>query len=386
MDLNRKNMASVLKNDDSGFTLIELVLVVVIMGIFGSIAVQKLAPIADSFKIEETKAELDKLVLAIVGNPELQNNGVRSDFGYVGDIGSLPSNLDALVTNPGYSTWNGPYIQNSFEQLADDFKKDAWQTDYVYGGDNTIMSTGSGSNIERRLSLSADYLLYNQIAGNVYDIDGTPPDDTYNDSISVRLTIPDGAGSTITRSTVTNVGGYFSFDSIPIGNHNLNIIYIPESDTMKRFVSVSAGSNVYGEYYLVSDVWPGSTGGLTKVAGSDSLYADCEGMYFWIENNTGSAIDINSATLTWSVPTAYYRYIIWDGTTVVDQNSPRIASGETANFSSTRTISDGESLRVDFDFFRVSESGGSGRDIDNVDFAIEFSDGTTMSVSTGTCP
>ncbi len=372
----------------SGITLVELILVIVIMGILGSIAVQKLAPIADSFKIEETKAELDKLALAIVGNPELQNNGVRSDFGYIGDIGSLPPNLDALVTNPGYSTWNGPYIQNSFEQLADDYKKDAWQTFYVYGGDNTIMSTGSGSIIERRFSGSGDFLLYNQITGNVYDLDGTPPDDTYNDSISVRLTIPDGTGSTTTRSTITDVGGYFSFDSIPIGNHNLNIIYIPDSDTMKRFVSVSPGSNVYGEYYLASDVWSSGTGGggLTKVAGSDSLYANCEGMYFWIENNTGSAIDINSANLTWSVPTAYYRYIIWDGTTVVDQNSPRIASGETATFSSTRAISDGESLRVDFDFFRVSASGGPSRDIDNVDFTIEFSDGTSVSVSTGACP
>ncbi len=371
----------------NGFTLVELVLVIVIMGIFGSIAVQKMAPIADSFKVEETKSEMNNLFLAIAGNPELQNNGVRSDFGYVGDVGSLPSNLDALVTNPGYATWNGPYIQNSFEQLADDYKKDAWQTVYTYSGGVAITSTGSGSNIERRLSGSSDFLLYNNISGNVYDLDGTPPDDTYNDSISVRLTIPDGLGSMITKTSIMDVGGYFDFDSIPIGNHNLSIIYIPDSDTINRFVSVAPGSNVYSEYYLASNVWSGGAGGaFVKVDGSDSLYADCQGMFFWIENNTGSAINVNSITVTWPSPTAYYRYVIWDGTTVVNRNNPQAASGETATFSSPQTINDGESIRVDVDNFKANVTGGPNVDMNNVDFTVLFSDGTSISVSTGACP
>jgi len=374
----------------TGFTLVELTLVIVIIGILGSIAVQKIAPIADSFKIEETKAGMDRLTIAIIGNPELQNNGVRSDFGYVGDIGSLPANLDFLVTNPGYATWKGPYIQNRFEQLTDDFKKDAWQTNYTYSGSITITSTGSGSTIERRIAGSRDFLLHNQIAGNVYDLDGTPPDDTYNDSILVRLTFPDGAGGTAVRSIITDVGGYFSFDSIPIGNHALNIIYIPDSDTMKRFVSVSPGSKVYGEYYLASNAWSGGAGGaggaFVKVAGSDSLMADCRGFFFWIENSTGSAININSINVTWSSPSAYYRYVIWDGTTVVNRNSPRTASGETVTFSSLQTINDGQSIRVDIDFFKINPNGGSNVDMNNVDFTVIFSDGTTMLVTTGVCP
>ncbi|MCP4704747.1 MAG: prepilin-type N-terminal cleavage/methylation domain-containing protein [candidate division Zixibacteria bacterium] len=289
-----KNISKILRPNctcpQGGFTLIEFVLVIVIMGIMSAVAVQKIAPIADSFKVEETKAEMDKLVVAIVGNPELQNNGVRSDFGYVGDVGALPPNLDALLTNPGsYSTWDGPYIQNSFEQMIDDFKKDAWQTNYTYAGGSAITSTGSGSTVERRLAGSSDFLLYNQITGNVYDLDGTPPDDTYNDSVAIRLTIPDGAGSTITKSTITDVGGYFSFDSIPIGNHTLRVIYVPDNDTIKRFVSVSAGSNPYSEYYLSSDIWTGGGGG-GGGSGTETLRPDGAGS---ITNLTNSGCSNN---------------------------------------------------------------------------------------------
>lgn len=374
-------------HDRNGFTLIELVMVIVIMGIVGSIAIQKIGPIADRVKVEETRAEMDRLAEAIVGNPELQNNGVRSDFGYVGDVGSLPPNLDALVSNPGYSTWNGPYIENDFEQIPTDYKTDAWQSNYIYSG-ATIISAGSGSNIERRISGSIDFLLNNKVTGNVYDLDGTPPGYTYNDSITVRLTIPDGTGSMVTKSIGTDIGGYFSFDSIPIGNFNLDIIYLPNSDTIDRFVTVNPGSDLYAEYYLATDAWSSGAGGgsFTKITGSDSLYSDCQGMFFWIENNSGGPIDVNSVTLTWSAPTAYYRYVIWNGTIVVDRNNPAIVSGESVSFSAPQTINDGQSLRVDFETFKSNPTGGANVNIDNTEFIIDFSNGTSITVSAGVCP
>jgi general secretion pathway protein G len=235
---------------DAGFTLIELVLVIVIMAIMASVAVQNIAPVAESIKIEKTKAEMDQLAFAIIGNPKLKNNGVRSDFGYVGDVGALPPDLDALIANPGYTTWNGPYLKNSFEQLADDYKKDAWQTEYNYSGGVTITSTGSGSSLERRLVGSADFLLYNQISGNVFDLNGLPPDTTYDNLISIRLTIPDGTGATKVKSIAPDRAGYFSFDSLPIGNHDFEIIFIPSNDTIRRFVSIAPRTASYASYYL----------------------------------------------------------------------------------------------------------------------------------------
>ncbi len=239
-----------------GFTLVELVLVIVIIGILVSVGIKKIGPMNQAGKIEETKAEMNTLAMAICGNPELENNGIRTDFGYIGDVGSMPPDLNALLSNPGgYSTWSGPYISNSFEQIAGDYNKDAWQTDYLYSGGNIITSTGSGANIIRNLSGSVDYLLYNKVSGNVYDLDGTPPGTDYNDSILIRLTIPDGSGSRIIKTSNPDQGGYFSFDSIPIGNHEMEIIYEPDNDTLERFVSVLPGSSTNGLFHLPANVW-----------------------------------------------------------------------------------------------------------------------------------
>ena len=377
------------KGSCSGITLIEVILVIIIAGILVAVALRSAVTVSDTAKVEETKKELDDLAFAIVGNPELQNNGVRSDFGYVGDVGSMPPNLDALHSNPGsYSTWNGPYIENRFSQDSDDFKKDAWGVLYQYSAGVTITSTG-GPGIVRKLANSTADLLLNQVSGVVYDIDGTPPGSTYNDSVVLRLTIPNGTGGMLTKTSNPDAGGYFSFDSIPIGNHDIEVVYLPDNDTLKRFVSVLPNSSLYSEYYLAANVWYDSSGyssSLTKVAGSDSLYNDCHGFFFWIENNTGSQVSVDSVTLTWSSPTAYYRYIKWDGTTVFNENNPRAGSGEKVGFSSTQTINNGETLRVDFDAFKVTPTGGSNVDMNNVTFTVEFSDGSTVIVTTGNCP
>ena len=100
----------------------------------------------ETARIEATKTQLDAIARAILGNPLIYSNGTRSDFGYVGDIGSLPPDLDALAFNPGYSTWNGPYIKGAFE--SGDYQKDGWNTVILYS-DTLLRSTGSGSNIDK---------------------------------------------------------------------------------------------------------------------------------------------------------------------------------------------------------------------------------------------
>ena len=380
-------------NGRDGFTLIEVILVVIITGILATVALRSAGIISDSARIEETKQELQALAIAMVGNPELQNNGVRSDFGYIGDVGAMPPNLDALNVNPGgYTTWKGPYIDNRFTQKTDDYKKDAWDANYSYSGVN-ITSTGSGSDIVRTLGKNVGDFTINQVNGLVLDLDGTPPGSTYADSVAVRLAIPNGSGGTATKSATVDIGGYFSFDSIPIGNHDIEVIYIPDDDTLRRFVSVLPASSPYGEYSLANNVWNGGAGGgggsaLTHIAGRDTVYSSpqCNNFSFWVINNSGSQITVNSIILTFATPTAYYRYVRWGSTTVFNSNSPKNGSGEVASFSSSQSVNDGDSVRVRIETFKNSTTGGSNVDMSNVDVTVLLSDGSTFDIGFGACP
>jgi prepilin-type N-terminal cleavage/methylation domain-containing protein len=379
-----------LGRDRFGFTLIEVILVIVIIGILATVALRSGSAVFQTARVEQTKQELDALAQAMVGNPELHNIGSRSDFGYVGDIGALPPDLDALISNPGgFSTWNGPYIANRFSQLADDFKKDAWGVTYVYNGGVMFMSTGSGNNVVRRVAASADDLLLNGLSGTVIDLNGTPPGSVYSDSLLVRLTIPDAAGGTVSKTVAPDAGGYFAFDSIPIGNHDLEVIYQPNADTLRRFVSVVPKSAPYSLYKLATDVWYDTTGaaGLTKVAGSDSAYSQpqCSNVSFWIANNSGFPVTVASITVNWSSPTAYYRYVRWDGSTVFDSNNPRAGSGDVADFSAVQTLADGDSVKVQIETFKSAASGGFNVDMSNTSFTVLLSDGSMFDVTVGAC-
>lgn len=102
--MNRKEIRS--NRVREGFTLIEVLLVVVIIGILVGVAVPKL-----SGRVREAQVSGTRQTIRAVG--------VALDV-YEVDNGTYPSSLQNLLTSSGESNWNGPYIKDAR------MPKDAW--------------------------------------------------------------------------------------------------------------------------------------------------------------------------------------------------------------------------------------------------------------------
>ena len=140
---------------ERGFTLIEIAIIIVTLGIIAAVAIPRFADMASSSKINATKQELLALKTAIVGNPSAVAGGEYIDRGYEGDVGAPPGRLQDLVIKPDsvgpYDPisrlgWNGPYMDSSHGE----YLVDAWGNTYVYlPALRTILSTGGGSDTIR---------------------------------------------------------------------------------------------------------------------------------------------------------------------------------------------------------------------------------------------
>ena len=236
--------------------MIEMILVVVIIGMLASIAIQSLNKDENTRRFDVTAIEMDRLARAIVGDERLITDGVRTDFGYVGDIGSLPSSLDDLVANPGnYSTWKGPYIRNDFNENSEDYKRDAWNNLYIYSGGITIGSAADGTPITKQFAGSERELTGNSVRGIVSDRAGLPPSDNAS-NVTVTIFFPDGSGSMTDLSGVTSRSGEFSFENdIPIGIHLIRAIDVVANDTASKYIAVNPGSVTLVELRMPSKLW-----------------------------------------------------------------------------------------------------------------------------------
>lgn len=138
---------------DKGFTLIELVMIIVVLGILAVVAMPKFSSLAQQSKINATKDELRLLKEAIIGNAQVVSGNAYIDRGFQGDVGFPPSRLYDLVRKPdsipAYDKftrigWNGPYLDSA----GQNYLHDAWGNSYTYNpAARTITSTGASPNI-----------------------------------------------------------------------------------------------------------------------------------------------------------------------------------------------------------------------------------------------
>lgn len=113
----------------AGFTLIEILLVVVIIGILAAVAVPRLTG-----KVEGAQRNAAKQGVSVIEG--------AIDV-YEVDNGKLPETLQSLITKGSEPNWQGPYLRKA-ESL-----KDPWGTEYQYtkqGNLYTVVSAGPDLN------------------------------------------------------------------------------------------------------------------------------------------------------------------------------------------------------------------------------------------------
>jgi general secretion pathway protein G len=105
-----------LKADESGLTLIEITIVIVILGLLASFIAPRVLNAPDKAKVAKAKTEIEAL-----------KNALEMYAISVGDYPTLEQGLQALwkAPNPAPENWDGPYISKPTF-------KDPWGNDYVY--------------------------------------------------------------------------------------------------------------------------------------------------------------------------------------------------------------------------------------------------------------
>ena len=105
-------------SSQSGFTLLEIMLVVVIIGMLITVAVVKLSGQSEKARLVATRNQIDSYKNAL-GIYELDN----------GLFPTTEQGLQALITQPSGVTlpnWKGPYLDPPV------IRKDQWGRDYIY--------------------------------------------------------------------------------------------------------------------------------------------------------------------------------------------------------------------------------------------------------------
>lgn len=145
-----KNNLQKSQRKNAGFTLLELVVVVAVMGLISSMAMDIYTDNSNQKRFEATKERLAEIKFAIIGDPMMRvGSQAVIEGSYYYDMGRLPETLSELIYqcrdasyiginsadqtscetiagNVWETTWNGPYLINLQSSGGDLVFHDAW--------------------------------------------------------------------------------------------------------------------------------------------------------------------------------------------------------------------------------------------------------------------
>jgi prepilin-type N-terminal cleavage/methylation domain-containing protein len=318
-----------------GFTLLEIVVVLAITGLLAGGLATVGHQVIKKEREDKTSEHMKRLKVAVMGDPLDARHGIRTSFGYFGDMGVLPTILDNLyiAQTPTYTFsqslntgagWNGPYINPETMEYLSNLKKDYFRQDLLYSS-TTYTDSTVGVDVKGRIASSGrdkqagtiptpgDDLstvffnneLYSQVSGFIRDPAG-------NGVSGVAVAINYASNGTLTTSSPVNTGanGSYSLPNVPYGNHSLSI-------APKPFLATGTGQTT----------------------------ADGTTVSFMLINNGNSTITLTSLRADYTMnPTTYYETVSVGGGTAFNQTNPRVGSGQTVTFTTSQSLLGANSL------------------------------------------
>jgi len=241
-----------------GFTLVEVIVILVVLSILAAIAVPVALKIFERTADDATREEMANLKKAIIGDPQKLQSSFRSDFGFIGDIGCLPTDLRRVYTNDSPplpsslpapyvfdstkqagAGWNGPYITGAAQgDELDEFTKDQWGNNYTYTATGACPLTATLTSSGASTSLTSDDITVT-IASNetTATVRGTVKDTGGNLLEAVPVEFYSAVSGTLSTAgpVNTDVNGNYSFTSVPFGPRGIkakpNFVYALGSAT-----------------------------------------------------------------------------------------------------------------------------------------------------------
>ena len=216
---------------NKAFSLVEIIIVLVIVGIFSSITYLSVVNIMERERIYQTQWELKLWKNFCIGNSETKIGVVRSDFGYFGRTGRYDYTVAELKT---------------VAKFSEDMLYDSWGNAYeivIVDGDLVIRSPKFS---EKLINNVATSFSGNKLIGVITDKSGSSinTSDTGIYEIRAKNVYSSHPKYSSPYTTNPNSDSAFEINNVYIGVYEVRCV-VAGVDTLYNYCGVAPGKNAF---------------------------------------------------------------------------------------------------------------------------------------------